>query len=122
MNENLSERLGRSRSAFRPAVDQVQVLILPPRLNEKIREYFEQPGMPITVGHWASRPEIPTSQEVLDEDSSSTDGSTAGSSDVMIVPNKKKGAWESKGKATHSRHSYAQRSDSLHRSVPLRSL
>lgn len=97
MNENLTERFGRSRSAFRPEADQAQVWILPQRLNERIRQYFEEPAGPIAAGEWASRPEIPTSSEILDEDTSSAAGSTGTSTDVVIVPNKKKGPWQSKG-------------------------
>lgn len=97
MNEQLTERFGRSRSAFKPERDQAQIWILPQRLNEKIRQYFEESNSPVAGGEWLTRSEIPTSEEILDEDPSSTGGSTGGSSDVFVTPNKKRGAWESKG-------------------------
>lgn len=97
MNENLTERFGRSRLAFRPESERAEVWILPQRLNEKIRQYFEDNNSPVAAGEWASRPEIPTAEEILDEDTSSTHGSVGGSSDIVIVPNKRRGPWSSKG-------------------------
>ena len=94
MNEHVQERFGRSRKPAKVPPDQAEVWILPQRLNEKVREYFEPPKKPVQGGHWLNRPEIPTSAEVLDKD---TGGSTS-SSEVELVPNRRKGAWESKGK------------------------
>ncbi|TKA63203.1 hypothetical protein B0A55_11028, partial [Friedmanniomyces simplex] len=93
MNENLVERFGRSRRAVRPENEQAEVWILPPQLNPKVREYFEDSKRPIDGGAWVSRPAVPSSAEILD-----TDIVTTSSADVVeIVPNKPKGAWESKG-------------------------
>ena len=97
MNQNLSERFGRSRSAFKPAGEQVEVWIQPQQLNEGIRRYFEEPASPVIAGDWTNRAEIPTTAEILDEDTSSSSGSANTSSEVVIVPNKRKGAWASKG-------------------------
>lgn len=102
MNEILTERFGRSRSAFKPDFEKAQVWILPQRLNEQVRQYFDEPQTPTVGGEWVERSEIPTSEEILDEDTSSTDGSTGGSSEVLLVPNKKKGTWESKGMSAES--------------------
>ena len=93
MNENLVERFGRSRRGVRSDTEQAQVWILPQKLNLKVRQYFEDANKPVDGGHWLSRPEIPTSAEVLDKD---TGGSTS-SSEVELVPNRRKGAWDSKG-------------------------
>lgn len=93
MNEHIQERFGRSRNAFKTPRDQAQVWIIPQQLNEKVRQYFDPPKKPVAGGHWLKRPEIPSSAEVLDKD---TGGSTS-SSEVELVPNRKKGAWESKG-------------------------
>ena len=93
MNEGLSELFGRSRNAFRNTTDQAHVWILPPRLNLKIRQYFEDAGKPVDGGSWLARPEIPTTGEVLDRD---IDGSS-NSSNVELVPNRPQGVWESKG-------------------------
>lgn len=44
---------------------------------------------------WTRRPEIPTSAEMLDEEP----GNSSSTSDIIeMVPNKRHGAWESKGK------------------------
>lgn len=93
MNEQLQERFGRSRRAFRKEKQQVELRVIPPVLNPKVREYFEEGKKKVDGGLWLDRPEIPSSEEVLDIE---TDGSS--SSDVVeIVPNRPKGAWESKG-------------------------
>ena len=93
MNENLVERFGRSRRGVRTDRKQAQVWILPQQLNPKIRQYFEEANRPVDGGYWLNRPEIPTSAEVLDKD---TGGSTS-SSEVELVPNRRKGPWASKG-------------------------
>lgn len=98
MNGHLTERFGRSRSAFRPESDRADVSILPQRLNEKIRQYFDDINSPVAGGDWITRSEIPTSEEILDEDTSSASGSVGGSPDVVIIPNKCRGPWPSKGK------------------------
>ena len=94
MNEHLTERFGRSKKFVKTPTAQAQVWIKPQQLNEKVRQYFDPPTKPVAGGHWLKRPEIPSSAEVLDKD---TGGSTS-SSEVELLPNRKKGAWESKGK------------------------
>lgn len=91
MNEGLQERFGRSRKGFKAESGRAEIWVLPPRLNPKVREYFElQKG---EGGSWLDYPEIPASTEVLDIN---TEGSST--SDVVeISPNRPKGAWESKG-------------------------
>jgi len=103
MNEGLTERFGRSRRAYRPEPGHnvAQVWIQPQQLNLKVRGYFEDGKKAVEGGLWLSRPEIPTAGEVLDTEdtgsSSSTTGSNSSSAPVEIVPNKPRGAWESKG-------------------------
>ena len=93
MNENLSGRFGRSKRQGKQPTGHAEVWILPPRLNMRIREYFEPRASSSEQGAWVKRPEIPNSTEMLDTDS---DGSTT--SDVVeIAPNKPDGAWASKG-------------------------
>ncbi|KAK0279811.1 hypothetical protein LTR91_005563 [Friedmanniomyces endolithicus] len=92
MNENLVERFGRARQAVRPERETAQVWILPPTLNHRIRQYFQPSTVPIHGGAWLSRPAVPSSEEILD-----TDTASSNSADIVeIVPNKPQGAWESK--------------------------
>lgn len=97
MNENLTERSGRSRSAFRPESERAEAWVLPQRLNERVKQYYDELTSPVAAGEWASRAEIPTSSEVMDDATPSAGGSAGGSSDVLIPLNKRKGAWSSKG-------------------------
>lgn len=94
MNEHLSERFGRSRRGVRPPNGQAVVLLLPPQLNLKVRQYFEDSKKPVDGGLWLDRPEIPTSAEVLDKET----GGSHTSSEVELKPNLRKGAYGSKGK------------------------
>ena len=93
MNENLVERFGRARRAFRPEREQAQVWILPSTLNLRIRNYFQPSTVPIHGSAWLSRPAVPSTEEILDTDTASSDSADI----VEIVPNKPQGAWESKG-------------------------
>lgn len=104
MDEDLTERFGRSRSAFRPQSERAEVWVLPQRLNEKVKGYYDELNSPVAAGEWATRAEIPTSSEIMDEATSSTGGSAGGSSEVLIPLNKRKGAWSSKGGLTRSFH------------------
>ncbi|SMQ49393.1 unnamed protein product [Zymoseptoria tritici ST99CH_3D7] len=71
MNEHLSERFSRSRHPQRSdrhqGADQAHVLILPPKLNLKVRTYFDNapPGDDDDENEWTSRPEIPSAKELL---------------------------------------------------------
>lgn len=90
MNEGLQERFGRSRQTVRHEGDTAKVWLLPPKLNPKVREYFEPAE--VEGGAWLSKSEIPTSAEVLDLDTVS-----ASSSDVIeLEPNRPVGPWQSK--------------------------
>lgn len=71
------------------------------QLNSRIREYFADAPKTVPNSAWTSRPEIPTSAEVLDEEG----GNSSNSDIIEIVPNKRYGAWESKGKPNSSCHS-----------------
>lgn len=116
MNENLVERFGRSRKGIRPDGDEARVWIQPQKLNHKVREYFEDAKKHIEGGHWLDRPEVPTSSEVLDQDT----GSSSSSDIVEIVPNKPVGSWESKGESPAidtSSHAYQANHD-YYRGVP----
>lgn len=89
MNEHLSERFGRSKRGVKGSrgPTQAEVWLLPPKLNTRIREYYE--AQPVEGGSWLQRPEFPTSEEILDKDSSSSSSSM-----IEICPNKPKGAFE----------------------------
>ncbi|KAK5720360.1 hypothetical protein LTR17_015077 [Elasticomyces elasticus] len=92
MNENLVERFGRQRRAARTIGDQALVWVVPPQLNRKIREYYDESKKTVDGGPWLDRPEVPTSAEILD-----TDIISSNSSDIVeLVPNRPKGAWETK--------------------------
>ena len=94
MNEHLAERFGRSRRGERSPTGHAEVMLVPPQLNRKVREYFDEAQKPVDGGPWLSRPEIPTSAEVLDIDT----GGSHSSSEVSLMCNRRKGAWSSKGK------------------------
>lgn len=95
MNEDLIERFERSKySNSRWSPEKVDIWVLPPKLNRLVSEYYQEPRKPLDAGPWLDRPELPTSDEVMDRD-----GGNASSSDIVdIVPNRPQGAWESKGK------------------------
>ncbi|GAB7362881.1 hypothetical protein MBLNU230_g3183t1 [Neophaeotheca triangularis] len=105
MNESLIEKWGKSKKASGPAGQRADVWLLPQRLNLAVREYYEKAPPP--SNGWTARPEVPTSAEVLD-----TDGDSADSEVVEIVPNKREGAWESK-EAYLSAHYELLREDAL---------
>lgn len=90
MNESLVEKRRRSKRAGGSVRQRAEVWRLPQRLNLKVREYYEK--APVPASDWTARPEVPTSAEVLD-----TDGQSEDSEVVEIVPNRRQGAWESKG-------------------------
>ncbi|KAK3719925.1 hypothetical protein LTR37_004048 [Vermiconidia calcicola] len=92
MNENIIERFGRSRRAFKQPQEQAEVWILPQQLNANVRQYFEDSGKPVEGGSWLRRPEIPSSAEILDIEA---EGSTS-SGDVEVQVNRLKGPWDSK--------------------------
>jgi len=93
MNNNHVEQFGRLRKGFKAKGQQVEVLIQPAALNQKIRQYAEQAGRAIDGGKWLQRPEIPSTSELLDADAASSSSSDV----VEIVPNQPQGAWDSKG-------------------------
>lgn len=104
MNEDLAERFGRLRTGAGPT-DQAQVgsradvWVLPPRLNPRVKEYFE--GDAADGGSWLSRPEIPSSAELLDNDT----GSSSFLPEVVhLYPNKPKGAFDSKEHYLSTQH------------------
>jgi helicase required for RNAi-mediated heterochromatin assembly 1 len=101
MNEDLLERFKRHKGAHRGNKIQVELLLLPQKLNNKVRQYYEPAKKPSDAGPWLNRPEMPTSDEIMDID---TDDSS--NPDIVeIVPNRETGGWESQGKL--SRHSPA---------------
>lgn len=91
MNEHLQERFRRSTRPG-PGSSTVEVLIQPPRLNPLVREYFQPKQQVQGGGAWLSKTEIPTSEEILDLDTSSQTSSEI----VELTPNRPSGAWESK--------------------------
>ncbi|KAI7534544.1 P-loop containing nucleoside triphosphate hydrolase protein, partial [Hortaea werneckii] len=93
MSENLVERFraqGRNSYVGR---QEIQFFAMPQQLNTGIREYFADAAKTVSKSAWTSRPEVPTSAEILDEEG----GNSSSTSDIIeIVPNKRCGAWESK--------------------------
>ncbi|CAK4030251.1 hypothetical protein DOTSEDRAFT_52452 [Lecanosticta acicola] len=96
MNEHLTERFGRSKRISRPEhrqTDHAEVWLLPPKLNTRIREYYQ--GPPAEGGHWLARPEVPHSAELLDADTNSSSSSDSGF-DIRSLRNLIKGAFKGK--------------------------
>lgn len=90
MNEDLLERFGRAKKGVRSQTQKVEVWLQPAKLNTRIREYCEQEAA--DGGSWLSRPEIPTTAELMD-----TDTSSSASSDIVeIATNKPVGAFGGK--------------------------
>lgn len=97
MNENLVERFKRGKGGNYAHQTRVELRVLPQKLNNKIRQYYEPSKKPIEAGPWLDRSEAPTSAEILDVD---TDNSS--NSDIVeIVPNRETGGWESTGELSH---------------------
>ncbi|KAI7471869.1 P-loop containing nucleoside triphosphate hydrolase protein [Hortaea werneckii] len=93
MNEVLVERFRAGYRNSHVGGQEVLFSALPQQLNLRIREYFMDAAKTKSDSAWTTRPEIPTSAEVLDEES----GNSPSNSDIIeIVPNKCHGAWESK--------------------------
>ncbi|KAI7719330.1 hypothetical protein KC353_g3080 [Hortaea werneckii] len=62
---------------------EVQFFAMPQQLNDSIREYFADAAKTVSKSAWTSRPEVPTSAEVLDEEG----GNSSSTSDIIeIVP------------------------------------
>lgn len=101
MNEDLIERFRRNKGAHRSNKIQAEILLLPQKLNTRIRQYYEPAKKPSDAGPWLDRPEMPTSDEIMDIDSDNSSNPDI----VEIVPNRETGGWESQGK--FSRHSPA---------------
>lgn len=99
MNENLVERFRAEGRKSQFGRQEGQFCDMPQRLNTRIREYFTDSAKTLSKSAWASRPEVPTSAEVLDEEESD---SSKNSEIIEIVPNKRYGAWASKGKPDSS--------------------
>lgn len=93
MNESILERFERSRRGHRPLTGQAEVMLLQPRLNEGIRQYFQEAKQSIDASSWFQLPEVPSSTEILDIEA----GDSNNPSNVELVPNRPKGPWESKG-------------------------
>lgn len=96
MNENLIERFQRNKHAHRNNKAQVDTWLLPQKLNNRVRQYYEPAKKLLQAEPWLSRPEVPTSDEMMDLD---TDNSS--NPDIVeIVPNRETGGWESQGKSS----------------------
>jgi helicase required for RNAi-mediated heterochromatin assembly 1 len=93
MNEDLIERFKRSKQGNPVHRTQVELRILPQKLNNKVSKYFEPLKKPAEAGPWLDRHELPTSSEILDIEADNTSSSDI----VEIVPNKETEGWESKG-------------------------
>ena len=98
MNENLPERIGRSkkkngRDRDRDGDDRwgtAEVMILPPKVNGRVSEYFVEPV--VTGGGWLAKSEFPTAGEVLDLDDDNNSSSTI----VELSANRPESRWDSK--------------------------
>lgn len=93
MNESLLERFRRSNHGAAPQKANVDVWLLPQKLNRLVRDYYEPTTRPAGAGPWFDRPELPTPAEVLDLDGDGFSNSNI----VELVPNRTEGAWESTG-------------------------
>ncbi|KAM0718692.1 hypothetical protein Q7P37_005763 [Cladosporium fusiforme] len=95
MNGTLLERFDRekrSQMGARNTQQTAEVWLLQPKLNARVREYYQPTRKPADAGPWLDRPELPTAAEILD-----VEGDGSSTSDVVeIVPNRVEGAWESK--------------------------
>jgi helicase required for RNAi-mediated heterochromatin assembly 1 len=96
MNEDLIERFKRTKNGQRGNKIQAEILLLPQKLNNKVRQYYEPAKKPSEAGPWLNRPEIPTSNEIMDIDDDSSNSEV-----VEIAPNRETGGWESQGKFSH---------------------
>jgi len=94
MNEDLIERFKRNRGNHRNNTTQVEILLLPQKLNNRVRQYYEPTKKPSEAGPWLDRPEMPTSEEIMDTDSDNSSNPDI----VEIVPNRETGGWESQSK------------------------
>jgi helicase required for RNAi-mediated heterochromatin assembly 1 len=102
MSEDLIERFKRGKKGKPVQRTQVEVQLLPQKLNTRISKYYEPQRQPSEAGPWLDRHETPSSSEILDIESNNTSNSDI----VEIVPNKETGGWESKGEPLH--HSFFQ--------------
>lgn len=106
MNEDLSERWRGPRRGNQPVRMQAEVVFLPPKLNTKVREYYEAP--PAVGGDWLSRSEVPGPAEIMDRE----DTSNSSSDVVELPPNRPLGPFASKEEYLHT-HYELLREDSL---------
>ncbi|KAK6436820.1 hypothetical protein LTR95_006991 [Oleoguttula sp. CCFEE 5521] len=72
--------------------NQIQLWIQEPKLNPRVRQYFEPVIKPQDAGAWLERLEIPAPAELLELNPDGTNASDT----VEVVPNKPVGAWSSK--------------------------
>ncbi|KAK5170579.1 uncharacterized protein LTR77_005167 [Saxophila tyrrhenica] len=93
MNENLTERFGRSRRGPHQGTEQVEIWIVPPQLNKNVSKYYEDAESPADGGSWLRLPAIPTSSELLDLNTGDDSDSL---NNVEIATNRPRGAWDSK--------------------------
>lgn len=74
----------------------------PPAVNLRIREYYEaSPSLSSQDQLWLSRPELPSSNEILD-----IPEGDEGTDTVVLEPNCKKGGWETKSEYFRRRCKY----------------
>lgn len=111
MNEHLAERFRGPRRGHQPSNRsqhyQIEATFLPPKLNSKIREYYDDAAAP-TGQEWLLRSEIPGCAEIMDRE----DGSNTSSDVVELLPNKPIGPFASKEEYLHT-HYDLLREDSL---------
>jgi len=93
MNEDLIEKFKRGKHAHRGNKQQAEIWLLPQKLNNRVRQYYEPAKTATVAGPWLSRPGIPSSDELLDIDSDNSSNPDI----VEIVPNRETGGWESQG-------------------------
>ena len=106
MNEDLIERFKRAKGKMphRSNTTQTEIWLLPQKLNNRVRQYYEPVKKPSEAGPWLDRPEVPMSDEILDIDSDNSSSSDV----VEIVPIRETGGWESQGELSH--HTYTAHS------------
>jgi helicase required for RNAi-mediated heterochromatin assembly 1 len=92
MNSDLAERFRDSLSLTEENIP----ISSPLRDNNDIRDYFKLSKKQVSGGVWLQQPEIPSSSEVLREQSGFTNGESLIEIDDHIRPHKAQGAYEDK--------------------------
>ncbi|OCL14621.1 P-loop containing nucleoside triphosphate hydrolase protein [Glonium stellatum] len=113
MNEYISERFSTRHTTqpYEPSTVPFTSSYQQSRSNTEIRQYFETARRPLTGGTWLTRPEIPTSAEILDIPDEGQ-GTTSEGSDTPLQVNKTLGPYSSEEEYLSSQYNLL-REDSI---------